>query len=168
MNALRELGWVDLTLLGILVFSVGLGLWRGLTYELVSLLGWLVAYVIATALGPFIAGLLPGGPDGATMRLWGSCVAVFVVVIVACTALARLLRALISATPLSVIDRLAGGAFGALRAALVLVIIATGVMLSPFSKAHAWQDSHGQVWLGQALELFKPVLPEALNVRLSA
>ena len=54
------------------------------------------------------------------------------------------------------------------RAALVMVIIATLVALSPFQKSPAWQDSHGQVWLGQALELLKPVLPERLNIRFAA
>jgi membrane protein required for colicin V production len=168
MSVLHDLGWVDLTLLGILCLSVLVGLWRGLAFEVVSLLGWLVAYLLANAAGPFIAGLLPGGADVAPWRLWGCYAAVFVIVLIACTALARLLRALISATPLSVLDRLLGGVFGLLRAALVMVIIATLVALSPFQKSPAWQDSHGQVWLGQALELLKPVLPERLNIRFAA
>ncbi len=163
---LGQLGWVDLALLAVLAFSVLLGLWRGLVFELVSLLGWVVAWVLANALGPWLAGVLPGGANASPLRLWACYGGVFVVVLLACTAFARLLRALISATPLSVIDRLMGGAFGALRAALVMVVVATLVALSPFSKAQAWQDSHGQVWLGLALGALKPLLPEQLNLRL--
>lgn len=169
-----DLGWVDLTLLAVMAFSVILGLWRGIAFELVSLLGWLVAYVLACAAGPYVAQLWPDGgshPAGASaaaFRLWGSYALVFVVVLLLCTGLARLLRALLMRTPLSVVDHLLGGVFGLLRAALIMVIIATLVALSPFAKSKAWHDSHGQVWLSQALELLQPVLPERLNLQFSS
>ena len=168
MNALRELGWVDLTLLGMLVLSVAVGLWRGITFEIMSLLGWLVAYVIANAAGPFVAGLLPGGIEGGSMRLWVSYVVIFVVVLVGIGVLARMMRAFIAATPLSAVDHLMGGLFGVLRAGLVMLIIATAVSISPFARSKAWADSHGQVWLGLGLDAVKPLLPESLNSRLSS
>ena len=49
MNALNGLGWVDLTLLALLGVSVLIGLARGLVFELMSLVGWVVAYVVAQA-----------------------------------------------------------------------------------------------------------------------
>ncbi|MET0383214.1 MAG: CvpA family protein [Burkholderiaceae bacterium] len=160
---LQQLGWVDLTLLAVLCLSALVGLWRGLTFELVSLLGWLVAYVIANSMGPFVAERLPFGDPASPLRLWAAYCAVFVFVLMACLLFARLLRALISATPLSFVDRLLGGAFGVLRGALILVIAATLVMLSPFAHSSPWRGSHGAVWLGLALEALKPVLPRALN-----
>ena len=168
MNFDLQLGWVDLALLAVLCVSVLIGLWRGFVFEVVSLLGWLVAFVIANSLGPPFAQILPFGDPASPLRLWVAYGVVFVLVLIACTLLARMLRALISATPLSVIDRLLGGVFGVARGALVLVIVATLVTLSPFAHSSQWQNSHGALWLGQALESLKPVLPQSLNVHFNA
>ena len=162
-----QLGWVDLALLAVFGLSVLVGLWRGLVFEVVSLLGWLVAFIIANSVGPILAGLIPAGTLTPELRLWGCYVVVFFVVLVACTLLARMLRALISATPLSVIDRLLGGAFGVVRGALILVVVATLVTLSPFARSSPWTNSHGALWLGLALEGLKPVLPQSLNVHIN-
>jgi membrane protein required for colicin V production len=159
-----DLGWVDLALLTVLGISALMGLWRGLVFEVVSLAGWLVAFIIANTLGPALAQKLPLGDPTSALRLWAAYAIVFVLVLVACTLLARMLRALISRTPLSIVDRLLGGAFGVARGALVLVVVATFVTLSPFAKSTSWQSSHGALWLGQALEGLKPVLPQSLNV----
>ena len=101
------------------------------------------------------------------MRLWGAYIIVFVLVLITCTLLARMLRALIAATPLSFVDHLLGGVFGAVRGALVLVVAATLVMLSPYANSTPWKNSHGALWLGLALEGLKPILPQSLNVHIS-
>ena len=160
-----QLGWVDIALLAIFGVSVLIGLWRGFVFEIVSLLGWLVAYVIANSAGPFLAELIPFGSDP-QVRLWIAYIAVFVVILLTCTLLARMLRALISATPLSFLDHLFGGLFGAVRGALILVVAATLISLSPYADSTTWKTSHGALWLGMALEGLKPVLPHSLNVHI--
>ena len=162
-----QLGWVDLALLAVFGLSVLIGLWRGFVFEIVSLLGWLVAFIIANSAGPFLADVIPLGSADGQLRLWAAYVVVFVLVLVACTLLARMLRALIAATPLSFIDHLMGGIFGVVRGALVLVVVATLVALSPFAHAAPWKNSHGALWLGLALEGLKPVLPQSLNVHIN-
>ena len=156
--------WVDIALLAVLCVSALVGLWRGFVFEIVALLGWLVAYVAANLGGPWVAGQLPSGA-GAAIRLWGASVLVFV--LVACTLLARLLRALVSVTPLTVVDRLLGGAFGAARGVVVLVIVGTLVTLSPFAQAAWWRQSQSALWIDQALEGLKPVLPPSLHGRMA-
>lgn len=162
-----QLGWVDLVLLGLFGLSVLVGLWRGLVFEVVSLLGWLVAFIIANSVGPMLAELVPAGVAEPALRLWGAYLVVFVLVLIACTLLARMLRALVSATPLSAIDHLLGGVFGVVRGALVLVVVATLVTLSPFAQSTPWRSSHGALWLGLALEGLKPILPQSLNVHIN-
>ena len=160
-----QLGWVDIALLAIFGVSVLVGLWRGFVFEIVSLLGWLVAFVIANSAGPFLAELIPFGSD-AQVRLWIAYIAVFVVILLTCTLLARMLRALVSATPLSFIDHLLGGVFGVARGALILVVAATLINLSPYADSTTWKSSHGALWLGMALEGLKPILPQSLNVHI--
>ena len=161
------LGWVDIALLAVLGLSVLIGLWRGFAFEIVSLLGWVAAFVIANALGPLVAGFIPFGDPGSPARLWAAYILVFVLVLLTCTLLARMLRALISATPLSVVDRLLGGVFGFVRGALILVVVGMLVSLSPYSTSAPWKSSHGSLWLGMALEGLKPVLPQSLNVHIA-
>jgi membrane protein required for colicin V production len=162
-----QLGWVDIALLAVFGLSVLVGLWRGFVFEFVSLLGWLAAFVIANSAGPFAADQLAPSVGNPQVRLWIAYVLVFVLVLIACTLLARVLRALISATPLSFIDHLLGAGFGAVRGALILVVGATLVMLSPWASSTAWTNSHGALWLGMALEGLKPVLPQSLNVHIN-
>ncbi len=161
------LGWVDIALLAVFGLSVLIGLWRGFVFEIVSLLGWLVAFVIANSAGPYLADMIPLANTDPQLRLWVAYVVAFVLVLVACTLLARMLRALVAATPLSFVDHLLGGVFGAARGALVLVVVATLVMLSPFARSTPWTNSHGALWLGLALEGLKPVLPQSLNVHIN-
>ena len=162
-----QLGWVDLVLLGVFVLSVLVGLWRGFVFEIVSLLGWLLAYVIANSAGPFLADLIPLGSTDPQVRLWAAYIVVFLLVLLICTLLARLLRALVSATPLSFVDRLLGGVFGVARGTLILVVVATLVTLSPWAGSTTWKNSHGALWLGLALEGLKPILPQSLNLHIN-
>jgi membrane protein required for colicin V production len=167
MSAVSDLGWCDLALLAILGLSVIAGLWRGFVFEIVSLLGWVIAFVFANTLTPILNPLLPWSEESAGVRFWGTYVIIFVLVLILCGILARLMRALISATPLSILDRLLGGAFGVARGAVVLVIVAMLVTLSPFAHSSWWQQSQGALWLGQAIESLKPVLPQSVNVRIN-
>jgi membrane protein required for colicin V production len=84
----------------------------------------------------------------------------FAAALIVWSLLARLVRMLIHATPLSVADRLLGGGFGALRGAVLLLAVATVVALTPASQSPGWRASQGARWLGQALASLKPLLPE--------
>ena len=164
-----QLGWIDIALLAVFILSALVGLWRGFVFEIVSLLGWVVALVLASTLGAPLARFIPlGDPnDNGQLRVWVAYVAVFVLVLITCTLLARLLRALIAATPLSFVDHLLGGAFGMLRGAVILVVVGMLVTLSPYADSPSWKHSHGSAWLGLALEGLKPVLPQALSVHIN-
>ena len=163
-----QLGWVDIALLAVFLLSALVGLWRGFVFEIVSLLGWVVAFILANTLGPLLADNLPlGSGHDAHLSLWIAYVAVFVLVLLLCTLFARMLRALVAATPLSFIDHLLGGAFGVVRGAVILVAVGMLVTLSPYADSTTWKKSQGSLWLGVALEGLKPLLPQQLNVHIN-
>ena len=60
-NTFAGLGWVDLALLGVLALSVIVGLLRGFVFEVLSVLGWVVAYFAAQWLSPQVAEFVPIG-----------------------------------------------------------------------------------------------------------
>jgi membrane protein required for colicin V production len=158
--ALRELGWVDWALLAVLVLSVVIGLVRGFVFEVLSLAGWVAAWFAAQWLAPPIAPHLPVGTPGGGLNLGAAFTLGFLVALVVWALAARLIRMLIQATPLSVADRLLGAGFGALRAGVLLLALATVVAFTPASQSPSWRGSNGARWLTQALSALKPLLPE--------
>ena len=73
--------------------------------------------------------------------------------------LARAVSVLIKKTPLSLLDRLFGAAFGVLRAALVLLVFATLIGYTSAVRAPAWRESAGAAMLEAVLQALLPLLP---------
>ena len=71
----------------------------------------------------------------------------------------NLAQLLMQATPLSLPDRLLGGAFGALRGAVLLLAVATVVAFTPAAQSQDWRASQGARWLGHTLSALKPLMP---------
>lgn len=153
------MGWVDLVLLGVLAVSVLLGLWRGLVFEVLSILGWVVAYFACPFVAPFIANWLPQDKLVPNLLHALSLVLAFMLILLLWGLSARLLRALIHATPLSIIDRVLGGGFGVLRGLLIGLLAVVLVSMTPAVRSGHWQESQVAPWLQAALHLLTPVLP---------
>lgn len=162
------LGWVDWALAAVLAISIAVGLWRGLVFEVLSLLGWVAAYIAAQAFGSTVAPMLPVGAPGSGLNLGAAFALVFVSALIVWALASRLLRLVIHATPLQVFDRVLGGGFGLLRGAVLLLAVATVVSLTPAARSPAWQHSQGAAWLGATLQSLKPVLPASLGQHLPA
>jgi membrane protein required for colicin V production len=167
-TVMSSIGWVDWALLAVLLVSVVVGLVRGLVFEVLSLLGWLAAYVAAQALGPSLAPHLPVGTPGSALNAGAAFAITFVLALIVWMLTARLIRLVIHATPLTLIDRTLGAAFGLVRALVLLLAVATVVSYTPAVRAAPWQASHGAAWLGVLLAGLKPVLPHAVVRHLPA
>jgi len=154
------LSWLDWALLAVLLVSVVVGLVRGFLFECLALAGWVVAWFAAQWGAPQLAPWLPVGAPDSALNLAAAFALCFLAALIVWTLLARLLRLLIHATPLSVPDRLLGAGFGLLRGAVLLLAVATVVALTPASQSTAWRASQGARWLDVALAGLKPLLPE--------
>jgi membrane protein required for colicin V production len=159
------LSWVDLALAGVLLISIGIGLWRGLIFEVMSLAGWVVAYFAASPLAPVVAEMLPtamaSALSPAALHVAALAIAFFVVLIIWSLA-SRLVKALIHATPLSVVDRLGGAGFGALRGVFIALLLVLVIGASPLAESATWQASRAAPVLGGVLRDMSPLLPEPI------
>ncbi|MGZ5249158.1 MAG: CvpA family protein [Caldimonas sp.] len=153
--------WVDLAMLCILVLSAVVGLVRGLTFELLSLAGWFVAYFAARWLEPWLAPHLPVGAPGSLLNQGVAFASAFVFVLIVWSLLARAVSALIGATPLRPLDRLLGALFGIVRGAVVLLVFATLVAYTPVARSQAWRESVGAALAGAVLQGLLPLVPGA-------
>ena len=156
---LQDLGWLDLSMLAVLLGSALAGLLRGLVSELMSLAGWFVAWLLAQAWGLDVAlALHLGSPDGPLVRL-GGLVICFVATLLAWRLLSWLLQQLIQASPLAPLDRLLGAVFGLLRGVLVLWALVMMLALTPLARQEAWRSSTGVGWIAQVHGWMSPWLP---------
>ena len=157
MQTLAGLDWI---FLAVLVASLVLGAWRGLVYEVLSVLGWAVSFYAAQWLAPQVATMLPLQSATEPVRYAVAFVLVFIAALFAAGLLAFLLKKLVEAIGLRPVDRTLGAAFGVLRG-LILLLAATVVMnMTALRSSSWWQESRGAPLLEAALRGLKPVLPE--------
>ncbi len=157
--ALSGVNWVDIALGAALLLSVLVGVWRGLVFELLSLVGWVVAFVAAQWWGDEVGKLLPIGTQGSALNHGVAIAITFLVALLAWGLMSRMVRTLIRATPLSGIDRVLGACFGVLRGAVLLLILAVVVLMTPLGRAPAWQKSWIGPWATAGLQSLRSMLP---------
>ncbi len=156
------LGWIDWSLLAVLLLSLVLGLWRGFVLEVLALLGWVVAYLSAQWLAPVWAPHIPIGEPRSALNHAAAFALAFLAVMIAWGLVSRVVCLLVNATPLRGADRVLGAAFGLVRGLVLLLVLATVVALTPAATSPQWHASQGAQWLAVALQELKPLLPPDL------
>src|SRR5436309_13760094 len=110
-----EMAWVDIAFLSILGLSVLVGLLRGVVFEVLSLLGWVAAWLAAQWFAPAVAPHIPVGTAGSALNHGAAFASILVAALSVRAVVARLLRLRARATPLSGVDRLPGATCGFAR-----------------------------------------------------
>ena len=159
---------LDWMVAGVLLVSVLLGLWRGLVYEVLSVLSWIAAFVLAQWFAPAAAEWLPMGGSGQALRYAAGFVLVFIAALFAGGLLAWLIKKLVEAVGLRPIDRALGGLFGMVRGAVIVLALAVVVHLTSWRTSDWWTDSVTGGVATAALRGLKPVVPGKLGAYLPA
>lgn len=150
---------VDLALLLGLLLSMLVGLWRGLVTELLSLIGWVVAYFMAQWFGPQVGATLPIDEPGSRVNVLAGMMVVFLATWLGWAVLSWAVRQIVKASGLGGADRLLGAMFGLLRGVLVALVLYTLACMTPIVEWAPWQASRGVPWLHEGLEVIQPLLP---------
>ncbi|MFO1263094.1 MAG: CvpA family protein [Rhodoferax sp.] len=151
---------LDWIFLAVLVISFVMGAWRGFVYEVLSLVNWIAAFVLAQWFAP-VAGLwLPMSGASEVVRFGAGFVVVFVSVLFAGGLLAFLVRKLIAAVGLRPVDRVLGAMFGLARGVVIVLVVAVLVGMTPWHEGPWWQDAAGAQIATVSLRGLKPVLPQ--------
>ncbi|KQV49054.1 MULTISPECIES: CvpA family protein [Massilia] len=151
----------DYVVLFILASSVVISTMRGLVKEILSLLGWVAAFIVANAFGAKLAPMLPSVIPGEALRLIVAFIALFLGVRVLMGLLALAIGALIEASGLSLADRGLGGLFGLGRG---IVIVLAGVILcgmTSIPQQAFWKDALLSPMAETGARTVKPFLPAA-------
>jgi membrane protein required for colicin V production len=151
---------VDLAFLGVLALSLLIGAWRGLVYEVLSVLGWAASFYLAQWLAPDVALMLPLQSASEPVRYAAAFVLVFILSVFAAGLLAVVIKKLVEAMGLRPVDRTLGAAFGLVRGVILLLAVTVVINMTAFKSAAWWQESVGAEVMTAALRGLKPVLPE--------
>jgi membrane protein required for colicin V production len=134
------MGVMDFVFAAIAGISIAFGFWRGLTRELVSMIAWVLIAVIAFRFSGPLGRMLPFEAPGLVHVAIGALLIV-IFGLIAAAIVGRLLRAVIVASNLAGADRVLGAVFGALRGALVALVLTWIAVEAGFSDTHLWRDS---------------------------
>ena len=149
---------LDGVLLGILVVSMLLGAWRGLVFELFSLVGWVAGFFIARLFAQDVATCLPLEGFDATVQYGVGFVLTFVLSVFAWGLLSALAKKVIEVAGLRPVDRTLGAVFGLLRAAVLILVLGVVVVSTPLQEQVWWTQSQAAPWLTDAVASILPAL----------
>jgi len=154
---MQPLDWI---FLGVLAFSLVVGAWRGLVFEVLSVASWIAAFILAQWFAPDAAQWLPMAGATEVVRYAAGFVLVFIAAIFVGSLVAFLIKKLVTAVGLRPADRLLGAAFGLLRGVILLLASTVVVGMTPLHTAAWWNDAAGPQVATVVLQSIKPVLPQ--------
>ena len=154
---------LDWVFAGLLVLSLLIGAWRGLVYEVLSLVSWVAAFVLARWFAPAVAAWLPMAGADDVIRYGAGFVLVFVGVVFAGSLLTWMVSKLFQVVGLRPADRALGAVFGLMRGLAVLLALGVMVSMSPLKSHALWQEAASAPLIMAAVKGLKPVLPLELG-----
>ena len=151
----------DYLVLFILISSIVISTLRGLVKEILSLVSWIVAFVVANMYGAQLAPMLTAIP-GETVRLIGAFVALFIGVRLLMGLLMMAVDALIKASGLSLADRGLGGLFGLARGIVIVLAAVIVAGMTDLPKQDFWTEAMFSPMAETGVRTVKPFLPASL------
>lgn len=158
--------WLDYAVVGVFAVSLVVGAWRGLVREVVSILGWIIAFLAANLLAGPLGSVMPQAIPSPELRIAAAYVAVFAGSLMATALVGLILSKIMKAAGLGGLDRMLGAIFGIARGLLIVLAAALLAGLTSAPRQAFWRDSATGPLLMQAAQALKPLLPQTLTERL--
>lgn len=149
----------DVAVLVIISLSALLGWWRGLMYELFSLIGWIAAYVVARTFSAQLVAYVPQVISAENVRSAAAFAAVFIAVLIVAAVFAWFLSKLVKFAGLGGLDGKFGVMFGAVRGVLVVLALVWLAGLTQMPQQPWWKDAWSSKPLQQAALYARDYVP---------
>lgn len=157
-----QLQWIDVTILMITGISCMFGLFRGFVREVLSLLAWIVALIIARVYSANFAPVLGGWIASEAMRQVFAFAVLFIATLIAGAWLNHLVAKLIAVSGLKLTDRLLGGVFGVARGVVILMVFVY-FGTSFFAQEPWWMESRFIPYGADLLDLTRMYVMDVSN-----
>lgn len=158
--------WLDYAVLGVLGVSIVWGLWRGLVREVISIAGWVIAFLASNLFAGPLAEHVPQAVPTPQLRVLLAYLGVFLATLAVCALVGLLLSRVVKAAGLGGLDRGLGALFGTARGLLVVLAAALLAGLTSMPRQPYWRHSLSGLPMAHAALLLKPWLPKTFAERL--
>ena len=161
---LDQIVWVDAVVIAALVLSFGLGIFRGIVREILSLSSWIVSIWLAYLFGDNLAIVIVPWLESERLSSLIGYLVVFVAVLVLLSLVVALLFKLFRVVGLSGIDRLLGGLFGCLRGVVIVALLLFIAEWTPATGQTWFKDSQIVPYFEAPLTWFKTKVVNQLDI----
>lgn len=159
------MAWFDYGVLSVFGLSLLLGVLRGLMREMISLAGWVGAFVLATAFSGIVAVQLPHSL-GPLLSGVLAFLLIFVGVLVASGLVGLVVSLLVRAAGMGFLDRLLGSVFGLARGLVIVLLAVLLAGLTPLPGEPFWRQAVLSGPFETVVLALRPYLPEGVAQRL--
>jgi membrane protein required for colicin V production len=132
---------IDILIAVALIISIGIGIWRGLIKEAISIAALLFAIWAALYFGPSVGDVSRSWISSDELQMWFGRILVFAVILSIGGLLSWGISKLVRLSVLSGMDRLLGGLFGVVRGIILVSLLIIGGQFAGFDNDDWWEDS---------------------------
>lgn len=158
----------DYIVLLVVILSVILGWWRGMVYEILSLLSWVTAYFVAKSWVVELTPYMPTVLENEALKSAAAYMAIFITTLILCGIAAWALNKLIKSFGLDWrTDGVAGAIFGFFRGCMLVLVMVLMAGLTKMPHTPFWRDALLSKPLQQVALLTKDLLPIEMAKRVS-
>ncbi|MDO8961190.1 MAG: CvpA family protein [Methylophilus sp.] len=157
----------DYTVLVIVGISVLISLMRGAVREVLSLLGWVIAFYVARTYSSLVVPLLPYDIPSEKLKMLAAFVILFLAVLLVTSLIAIALATLLKDIGLGWLNRLLGGLFGLMRGLLVVVVLMLLAGMTQLPKDERWTNAMFSAPLEALVRTVLIWLPKSISQHVS-
>lgn len=158
---------IDYAVLAVLLISVVVGIVRGAVREVLNIVGWLAALVIAQSYATAASGWLVEWVTESSVRYLVAWMGLFLMTLILFGLVGSLISGAVRKLGLGGLDRTGGAVIGAIRGGLILVVLAWLAGLTMLPAAPLWKQSLFAPWLESVALQAKQILPPELAARIT-
>jgi len=152
----------DYVVLVVFAISILLSIIRGIVREVLSIAGWIVAFVAASTYATDFEPFVPA-EIGGSLRIIAAFIIIFIATLLVAVLITMLLNSLIKNIGLGFIDRILGAFFGFARALIIVLVMVLIAGLTALPQQPLWQEAMFSETLVSVAEQVKTWLPDDLS-----
>ena len=156
----------DYAVLGVVGISVLVSLFRGALREIMALVSWIGAFLIALHFAPMFSALLPASLGHPWLRLCLAFGALMLVSLIVCALITVALARVVRDAGLGPWDRAMGVLFGLIRGLVISVGLVLVAGMTPLPREPAWRNAVFSPTLVALAKSARAFLPAALADRI--
>jgi membrane protein required for colicin V production len=153
----------DYTVLIIVGLSVLISLMRGFIREVLSIVGWVLAWFVAKTYASQLVPLLPADIPTDKLKIMAGFVILFLAVLLLASLLSIALAGLFKTIGLGWLNRFLGGLFGLIRGLLIVSVLVMLAGMTQLPKDVRWTNAMFSAPLEAMVKQLLPWMPQAIT-----